>query len=81
MLTYLIFILTQNSCTYKNKTGSTSTSLWTHYAKGVRSYCGHDLPDNLQKNQKLAENILTPTTKDDEHDELISAEEILAKGT
>lgn len=60
-------------------TGSTSTSLWTNYAKGVRQYCGHQLPDGLLKNQKLAANLLTPTTKG-EHDELISAEEIVASG-
>ena len=61
-------------------TGSTSTSLWTHYNKGVRQYCGHTFPDGLKKNQKLETNILTPTTKDDSHDELISEEEILSKG-
>jgi phosphoribosylaminoimidazole-succinocarboxamide synthase len=60
-------------------TGSTSTSLWTHYSKGVRNYCGHIFPDGLRKNQKLDKNILTPTTKDDAHDELISAEEILSR--
>lgn len=26
-------------------TGSTSTSIWMHYKDGVRSYCGHKLPD------------------------------------
>ena len=34
-------------------TGSTSTSLWTHYAKGSRDYCGNKLTDGLNKNQKL----------------------------
>lgn len=61
-------------------TGSTSTSLWTNYNKGVRHYCGHDLPDGLVKNQKLESNLLTPTTKDTVHDELISAEEIVSSG-
>jgi phosphoribosylaminoimidazole-succinocarboxamide synthase len=61
-------------------TGSTSTSLWINYKKGVRFYCGHHFPDGLVKNQKLDSNKLTPTTKSDEHDELISAEEILTKG-
>lgn len=61
-------------------TGSTSTSIWTNYSKGMRQYCGHTLPDGLVKNQKLAANLLTPTTKDDLHDELISAEEILSSG-
>jgi phosphoribosylaminoimidazole-succinocarboxamide synthase len=61
-------------------TGSTSTSLWTHYKQGVRKYCGHVLPDGLEKNQILERNLLTPTTKDAVHDELISAEEIVTSG-
>jgi len=61
-------------------TGSTNTSLWTHYKDGSRNYCGNALPDGMVKNQKLAENILTPTTKDKDHDLPISAEEILATG-
>ena len=61
-------------------TGSTSTSIWTNYSKGVRDYCGHTLPNDMVKNQKLAMNLLTPTTKDDLHDELISAEEVVRGG-
>lgn len=61
-------------------TGSTSTSIWTHYSKGAREYCGHKLEDGLKKNQKLPEAIVTPTTKDDVHDELITAEEIVSSG-
>jgi phosphoribosylaminoimidazole-succinocarboxamide synthase len=61
-------------------TGSTSTSMWTNYKNGVRNYCGHLLPDNLVKNQKLDTIKLTPTTKDDVHDELISADEIISSG-
>jgi len=61
-------------------TGSTSTSIWTNYSKGNRFYCGHVLPDGLRKNQKLPSNLLTPTTKDDVHDELISAEQIVSSG-
>jgi len=57
-------------------TGSTNTSLWTHYNNGVRNYCGHDFPDGLKKNQKLDTNLLTPTTKG-ERDELISRQQIL----
>ena len=34
-------------------TGVTSTSIWTHYQKGARSFCGHDLPDGMRKNQAL----------------------------
>ena len=59
-------------------TGSTDTSIWKNYEKGVRDYCGHQLPDNMIKNQKLHKTLLTPTTKD-EHDELISQEEIIEK--
>jgi len=62
-------------------TGSTGTSIAKNYFNGVRKYCGHDLPDGLRKNQKLPMgNLLTPTTKSDEHDELISAEDIVARG-
>jgi phosphoribosylaminoimidazole-succinocarboxamide synthase len=63
-------------------TGTTSTSLWTHYEKGVRVFCGHKLPDGLKKHQKLPEPILTPTTKapKGEHDVSGSREEILATG-
>lgn len=58
-------------------TGTTSTSLWTHYSKGVRNYCGNELPDGLVKNQKLSHNIVTPTTKSDEHDVPISGTDIV----
>lgn len=61
-------------------TGSTSTSLWTVYNKGIRNYCGNILPDGLVKNQKLSANILTPTTKAKDHDLPISGEEIVEKG-
>ena len=55
-------------------TGSTSTSLWTHYNKGGRDYCGNPLADGMVKNQKLPKNIVTPTTKEKEHDRPISLE-------
>lgn len=63
-------------------TGSTSTSMWTHYAAGTRTFCGHELPDGLKKNQRLDEALLTPATKapKGEHDVSASREEILAKG-
>ncbi|KAK4488009.1 hypothetical protein RD792_003748 [Penstemon davidsonii] len=61
-------------------TGSTDTSLWTVYSKGVRNYCGNPLPDGLVKNQKLQTNILTPTTKAADHDVPISPEEIIQRG-
>ncbi|MFH1378266.1 MAG: phosphoribosylaminoimidazolesuccinocarboxamide synthase [Planctomycetota bacterium] len=61
-------------------TGSTGTSIWKNYERGARVYCGHTLPDGLKKNVKLAKNLVTPTTKSDEHDELISADEIVSRG-
>jgi phosphoribosylaminoimidazole-succinocarboxamide synthase len=63
-------------------TGTTSTSLWTHYERGARVFCGHRLPDGLRKHEKLPRPILTPTTKapKGEHDVSGSREEILATG-
>jgi phosphoribosylaminoimidazole-succinocarboxamide synthase len=61
-------------------TGSSDTAIWTHYNRGVRSYCGHTLPDGMVKNQPLETAIITPTTKDEHHDELISAQEIIEQG-
>ncbi|KAH0731020.1 hypothetical protein KY290_004470 [Solanum tuberosum] len=61
-------------------TGSTDTSLWTVYNKGVRNYCGNNLPDGLVKNQKLTENILTPTTKAADHDVPVTPDEIVQRG-
>ena len=61
-------------------TGSTDTSIWTQYAKGMRSVGGYALSDGMKKNQKLAENMITPTTKEKEHDRPITAEEIVAEG-
>lgn len=58
-------------------TGSTDTSAWTLYAKGMRNICGNKLPDGMKKNQKFQQPILTPTTKSEEHDESISAQEIV----
>lgn len=57
-------------------TGNTITSLWTHYNKGIRNYCGIEFPDNLEKNQKLCTPVVTPTTKDIE-DIPISKEDIV----
>lgn len=64
-------------------TGSSSTSIWTAYAAGVRSYCGHALPAGMRRHEKLPEPILTPTTKAAQggHDQLTSRAELLASGT
>ena len=61
-------------------TGVTSTSAWTAYSKGEREFCGHTLPEGMKKNQKFEKSIITPTTKSDEHDEKISASEIVKQG-
>ncbi len=63
-------------------TGVTTTSIWYHYQKGVRNFCGHKLPDGMKKNQKLEKAILTPSTKAEQggHDQSVSREEILASG-
>ncbi len=61
-------------------TGSTDTSIWTQYQKGVRNYCGHTLPEGMKKNQPLPQSIVTPTTKEKAHDRPIGGEEIVAEG-
>jgi phosphoribosylaminoimidazole-succinocarboxamide synthase len=61
-------------------TGSTDTSIWTQYAKGARQFCGHTLPEGMKKNERLRENIVTPTTKETQHDRPISAQEVVAEG-
>jgi len=57
-------------------TGTTKTSLWTHYNEGKRTYCGLKFEDGLRKNQKLDSPVITPTTKDIE-DVPISSHEII----
>jgi phosphoribosylaminoimidazole-succinocarboxamide synthase len=63
-------------------TGTTSTSIWTAYEKGERTFCGHALPEGMKKNQKLAQPILTPATKapKGQHDVSGSRDDILATG-
>jgi phosphoribosylaminoimidazole-succinocarboxamide synthase len=61
-------------------TGSSGTSMWTHYQNGVRDYCGIHLPEGLVQHQKLWKNLITPTTKSDTHDELISPQQIVDRG-
>ena len=61
--------------------GYLTGSAWREYASGVREICGVKLPEGLKENQRLAEPIITPTTKADAgHDENISREEIIAQG-
>ncbi len=38
-------------------------SMWRAYAQGERDFCGITLPEGLQKDQKLPELLMTPSTK------------------
>ncbi len=38
-------------------------SMWRSYAKGEREFCGIKVPDGLQKDQRLPELLITPSTK------------------
>ena len=57
-------------------TGVTKTSLWFNYSSGQRKFFSAVLPDNMKKDQKLGEPILTPTTKMEAHDRNLSRDEI-----
>jgi Phosphoribosylaminoimidazolesuccinocarboxamide (SAICAR) synthase len=63
-------------------TGVTSTALWYRYAVGERDIYGYRFPEGLQKNQALAEPIITPTTKGGVtgHDERLTCTEVVEKG-
>ncbi|KZN49366.1 phosphoribosylaminoimidazolesuccinocarboxamide synthase [Pseudoalteromonas luteoviolacea] len=38
-------------------------SMWRDYSKGIRDFCGIELPEGLQAHQKLEEVLITPSTK------------------
>lgn len=38
-------------------------SMWRAYTKGERDFCGISIPDGLQKDQRLPELLITPSTK------------------
>lgn len=38
-------------------------SMWRSYAKGEREFCGITLPDGLQRDQRLPELLITPSSK------------------
>jgi phosphoribosylaminoimidazole-succinocarboxamide synthase len=61
--------------------GTTGTSILTLYKKGQRSMYGMTLPEGLRDNAKLAEPIITPTSKefDGGHDEPLTPAEILQR--
>jgi len=58
-------------------TGSTDTSVWINYQKGVREFCGNKLAEGMVKNQRFNTPIITPTTKFEAHDRNISKNDIL----
>ncbi|MBZ9699377.1 MULTISPECIES: phosphoribosylaminoimidazolesuccinocarboxamide synthase [unclassified Mesorhizobium] len=62
--------------------GTTSTSILTRYRRGERDMYGMRLPDGLRDNEKLAEPIITPTSKaaHGDHDEPLSRTEIIEQG-
>ena len=59
---------------------STSTSLYQHFIKGIREFCGHKLPDNLITNGPLPYVMDTPSTKSDEHDESVAPHVLFKRG-
>jgi phosphoribosylaminoimidazole-succinocarboxamide synthase len=63
-------------------TGVTSTALWYRYSLGERDIYGYTFPEGLQKNARLPEPIITPTTKGGEtgHDERLTCAEVVEKG-
>ncbi len=63
-------------------TGVTTTSAWYNYERGVRNFCGNELPEGMRKNQKFEKTIITPSTKAEKggHDESVSSEEITKRG-
>lgn len=64
--------------------GYITGSLWRDYeaGRGARAY-GIDLPEGMRRDQKFDQAILTPSTKEEvgKHDEPISPEELIARGT
>ncbi len=63
-------------------TGVSQTSIWRAYDKGTRIFCGHALPDGLHKHERLANNIVTPSTKaaKGDHDRSVAKEELFEMG-
>lgn len=63
-------------------TGVTKTSIWYSYEKGERIIYGLKFPDGLKKNQKLLQQVITPTTHGggaSGHDERLTREEIIER--
>jgi len=58
---------------------STKTSLYTRYQLGQRDFTDFTVPDGLRANEKLPANVLTPTTKDVD-DENVTHDQIVERG-
>lgn len=63
-------------------TGVTSTALWHRYSLGEREIYGYRFNEDLRKNEKLPEPIITPTTKGGitGHDERLTCAEVVEQG-
>jgi phosphoribosylaminoimidazole-succinocarboxamide synthase len=62
--------------------GTTGTSILTLYKNGQREMYGMRLPDGMRANERLAQPVITPTSKafDGGHDEPLTPAEILDRG-
>jgi phosphoribosylaminoimidazole-succinocarboxamide synthase len=68
-------VMFENVMRAYNAKSSTSTSLYQHYIRGDREFCGHKLPDDLIPNGPLPYVMDTPSTKA-EVDESIAQDEL-----
>ncbi len=59
--------------------GYLTGSMGRAYARGVRTFCGVDVPDGLKPNQRFPQPLVTPTTKE-KSDREISPAEIVSEG-
>ena len=60
--------------------GYLAGSMERAYRQGERNFCGVVLPEGLKPHMQLPAPIITPTTKEEEHDRNISATELVAAG-
>ncbi len=59
---------------------STSTSLYQAWKRGDKTFAGHTIPEGLVANGPLPYVMDTPSTKSEEHDVTLSAEEMIRQG-
>lgn len=69
-------VMFENVMRAYNAKSSTSTSLYQHYIRGDREFCGHKLPDDLIPNGPLPYVMDTPSTKA-EVDESIAQDDLI----